>query len=53
MKLPPGATGFNPRSSHRADSIRPIAACHHAARAIGATVTGVTRSLRQRTTKII
>ncbi|SIN44807.1 hypothetical protein [Micromonospora cremea] len=42
MKPPPGTTGFNPRSSHQADSARFTATCHHAARAIGATVTGVT-----------
>jgi hypothetical protein len=42
MKLPPGATGFNPPSGARADLKAFTAVCHHAARAIDATVTGVT-----------
>lgn len=42
MKLPPGATGFNPRPGHQADLDVFTAVCHHAARAIDATLTGVT-----------
>ncbi|GAA2190318.1 hypothetical protein [Micromonospora lupini] len=42
MKLPPGTTGFNPRSGHQADLGAFTAVCHHAARAIDATVTSVT-----------
>ncbi|SCF38993.1 hypothetical protein GA0074695_6471 [Micromonospora viridifaciens] len=42
MKLPPGATGFNPPPGNQADLRTFTAACHHAARAIDATVTGVT-----------
>ncbi|MEV6817103.1 hypothetical protein [Micromonospora sp. NPDC051296] len=42
MKLPPGATGFNPPPGHQADLRAFTAVCHHAARTIGATVTGVT-----------
>ena len=42
MKLPPGATGFHPRPGDRADLRAFTAVCHHAARAIDATVTGVT-----------
>ncbi|MEV1331659.1 hypothetical protein AB0J20_19040 [Micromonospora costi] len=40
MKLPPGATGFNPPPGTQADLRAFTAVCHHAARAIGATVTG-------------
>jgi hypothetical protein len=42
MKLPPGAAGFNPRPGRQADLGEFTAVCHHAARAIDATVTGVT-----------
>ncbi|WP_405095913.1 hypothetical protein [Micromonospora sp. NBC_01412] len=42
MKLPPGATGFTPPPGGHADLGAFTAVCHHAARAIGATVTGVT-----------
>ncbi|MEU5563422.1 hypothetical protein [Micromonospora musae] len=42
MKLPPGATGFNPPPGAQADLSAFTAVCHHAARAIGATVAGVT-----------
>ncbi|MEU4475225.1 hypothetical protein [Micromonospora sp. NPDC023888] len=42
MKLPPGATGFNPPPGDYADLKAFTAVCHHAARAIDATVTGVT-----------
>lgn len=42
MKLPPGATGFNPPPGARADLRAFTAICHHAAPAVGATVTGVT-----------
>ncbi|MFD6681777.1 hypothetical protein [Micromonospora parva] len=42
MKLPPGATGFNPPPGTQADLRAFTAACHHAARAIDATVTDVT-----------
>ncbi|WP_433288321.1 hypothetical protein [Micromonospora sp. CA-244673] len=42
MQLPPGATGFHPSLSQQADLGEFTAVCHHAARAIGATVTGVT-----------
>ncbi|MER7441838.1 hypothetical protein [Micromonospora avicenniae] len=42
MKLPPGATGFSPPRGARTDLRAFTAVCHHAARAIGATVTGVT-----------
>ncbi|PWU51621.1 hypothetical protein DLJ47_21025 [Micromonospora sp. S4605] len=42
MKLPPGATGFNPGPGHQADLSAFTAVCHHAARATDATVTGVT-----------
>lgn len=41
MRLPPGATGFH-ATGERADVSAFTAVCHHAARAIGATVTGVT-----------
>ncbi|MEW2443624.1 hypothetical protein [Micromonospora marina] len=41
MRLPPGATGFDTPVG-RADVRALTAVCHHAARAIGATVTGVT-----------
>ncbi|TYB95463.1 hypothetical protein FXF53_24360 [Micromonospora sp. WP24] len=42
MKLPPGATGFNPPLGDQV-SIRAFTAlCHHAARSIDATLTGVT-----------
>ena len=40
MRLPPGATGFH-APGERADVRAFTAVCHHAARAIGATVTGV------------
>ncbi|MFF5054009.1 hypothetical protein ACFY1S_12590 [Micromonospora sp. NPDC000663] len=42
MKLPPGATGFNRPPGTHADLRVFTAVCHHAARAIDATVTGVT-----------
>lgn len=42
MKLPPGATGFTPPPGPRTDLKAFTAACHHAARTIDATVTGVT-----------
>jgi hypothetical protein len=42
MKLPPGATGFNGQPGSEADLRAFAAVCHRAARAIGATVTGVT-----------
>ncbi|MEU2661038.1 hypothetical protein ACLQ20_17995 [Micromonospora sp. DT46] len=42
MKLPPGATGFNPPPGAQADLRAFTAVCHHAARAIDATVTDVT-----------
>jgi len=42
MKLPPGATGFNPPPGDHADPRAFTAICHHAAHAIDATVTGVT-----------
>ncbi|MFG1872456.1 hypothetical protein [Micromonospora arborensis] len=42
MKLPPGATGFSPLPGERADLKAFTAVCHHAARTIDATVTGVT-----------
>ncbi|MBB5113795.1 hypothetical protein AB0K27_28280 [Micromonospora echinospora] len=42
MKLPPGATGFNPPPGAQADLKAFTAACHHVARTIDATVTGVT-----------
>ncbi|MER6590888.1 hypothetical protein ABT214_03275 [Micromonospora purpureochromogenes] len=42
MKLPPGATGFNPSLGRQADLSVFTAVCHHAAHAIDATVTGVT-----------
>ncbi|TDC79261.1 hypothetical protein E1193_19380 [Micromonospora sp. KC606] len=42
MKLPPGATGFNPQPGTQADLRAFTTVCHHAAHAIGATVTGVT-----------
>ncbi|MGW5576364.1 hypothetical protein [Micromonospora chokoriensis] len=42
MKLPPGATGFNPRPGHQTDLSVFTAVCHHAARTIDATVTGAT-----------
>ncbi|MEU8423493.1 hypothetical protein AB0C15_21725 [Micromonospora sp. NPDC048835] len=42
MKLPPGATGFNPPPGAQADLRAFTAVCHHAARAIDATVIGVT-----------
>ncbi|MGW3606387.1 hypothetical protein [Micromonospora sp. NPDC005161] len=42
MKLPPGATGFNPSLGRQADLGEFTPVCHHAARAIDATVTGVT-----------
>lgn len=41
MRLPPGATGFHAPGA-RADVRAFTAVCHHAARAIGGTVTGVT-----------
>ncbi|MBY8871578.1 hypothetical protein K7640_06930 [Micromonospora sp. PLK6-60] len=41
MKLPPGATGFNPPPGAQADLRAFTAVCHHAARAVDATVTGV------------
>ncbi|MDW3850575.1 hypothetical protein NMK34_28575 [Micromonospora sp. BRA006-A] len=41
MRLPPGATGFHTPGG-RADVRAFTAVCHHAARALGATVTGVT-----------
>lgn len=42
MKLPPGATGLDPPPGTQTDLGAFTAVCHHAARAIGATVTGVT-----------
>ncbi|MEQ4300807.1 hypothetical protein ABNF97_05330 [Plantactinospora sp. B6F1] len=42
MKLPPGATCFNPPPGTQADLRTFTAVCHHAARAIDAAVTGVT-----------
>ena len=42
MKLPPGATGFNPPPGAQPDLRAFTAACHHAARALDATVTGIT-----------
>lgn len=42
MKLPPGSTGFVPSPGASTDLRAFTAACHHAARAIDATVTGVT-----------
>ena len=42
MKLPPGATGFNPPPGVQADLSAFTALCHQAARAIDATVTAVT-----------
>ncbi|WP_320069258.1 hypothetical protein [Micromonospora sp. RTGN7] len=42
MKLPPGATGFNPPFGDPVDLGAFTAVCHHAARAIEATVTSVT-----------
>lgn len=42
MKLPPGATGFNPPSGAEADLSAFTAVCHHAARAVGATIADVT-----------
>ncbi|MFB6398516.1 hypothetical protein [Polymorphospora lycopeni] len=42
MKLPPGATGFNPPPGQRADLRIFTAVCHHAARTIDAAVTGIT-----------
>ncbi|TDC39769.1 hypothetical protein E1211_03115 [Micromonospora sp. 15K316] len=42
MKLPPGATGFNPPLCHQASLRAFTAVCHHAARSIDASVTGVT-----------
>ncbi|GAB3186899.1 hypothetical protein FHX75_111280 [Micromonospora palomenae] len=41
MKLPPGATGFNPPPSGQADPRVFAGICQHAARAIDATVAGV------------
>ena len=41
MRLPPGATGFHTPGG-QADVRAFTAVCHHAARALGATVTGVT-----------
>jgi hypothetical protein len=38
MKLPPGATGFNPRPGDQADLRAFSAVCHDAARAVDATV---------------
>ncbi len=40
MRLPAGATGFH-QPGGRADLRAVTVVCHHAARAIGATVTGV------------
>lgn len=42
MKLQPGATGFHAPPGDQADLGAFTAVCHHAARAVGATVTGVT-----------
>ncbi|RGC70869.1 hypothetical protein C5N14_00005 [Micromonospora sp. MW-13] len=42
MKLPPGATGFNPPPGDQADLRAFTAICHQAARTVDATVTGVT-----------
>ncbi|MFE2613671.1 hypothetical protein ACFXA2_08665 [Micromonospora chalcea] len=42
MKLPPGATGFNPPPGAQADLRAFTAVCHHAARTNDATVIGVT-----------
>ncbi|MEU4770868.1 hypothetical protein [Micromonospora sp. NPDC023644] len=42
MKLPPGATGFNPPPGAQADLRAFTAVCHHAARTVDATVIGVT-----------
>jgi hypothetical protein len=42
MKLPPGATAFSPPTGAQADLSAFTAVCHHAARAIDATVIGVT-----------
>ncbi|MEV6690945.1 hypothetical protein AB0M35_05680 [Micromonospora sp. NPDC051196] len=42
MKLPPGATGFNPPPGAQVDLKAFTAVCRHAARTIDATVTGVT-----------
>ncbi|WP_435151543.1 hypothetical protein [Micromonospora aurantiaca (nom. illeg.)] len=41
MRLPPGATGFHAPGG-RADVRAFTAVCHHAARALGATIAGVT-----------
>ncbi|MDX6235556.1 MAG: hypothetical protein QOG10_371 [Kribbellaceae bacterium] len=45
MKLPPGATGFDPPSDQHpatTDLRTFVAACHHGARRTGGTVTGTT-----------
>ncbi|KAB1100218.1 hypothetical protein F6X54_32120 [Micromonospora aurantiaca] len=42
MKLPPGATGFNPPPGGQADPRVFAGICHHTARAIDATVASVT-----------
>ncbi|MFG1839570.1 hypothetical protein ACGFH8_14155 [Micromonospora sp. NPDC049175] len=42
MKLPPGVTGVNPPPGAEADLRVFTAVCRHAARAVDATVTGVT-----------
>ncbi|TDW71100.1 hypothetical protein [Kribbella pratensis] len=42
MKLPPGVTGFNAPLEGEEDLRAFTAVCHHAVRAVGATVTAVT-----------